>query len=89
MRDPDAVVVRRAWVHCPRCTDHTSCQSCEAGHCCERHWRFLLESEGRYLFLQCPRCRYRWWHDTRFGVGGRLVGMADLPGFPPDEAQVA
>jgi hypothetical protein len=27
-------------------------------------------SQARLLFLQCPTCMYRWWHDTECGVGG-------------------
>jgi hypothetical protein len=29
------------------------------------------------MFLQCPTCMYRWWHDTECGVGG------DRPDYNP------
>ncbi|MGI8815991.1 MAG: hypothetical protein ACR2G2_12145 [Pseudonocardia sp.] len=89
MRDPEASMERRAWASCTRCADHVGCADCEAGRSCERHWRFLLHAEGRYLFLQCPTCAHRWWQDTRFGVGGRPSGTMDLPHWPDDETGVA
>ena len=49
----------------------------------ERHWTFLLAAEARRIFVQCPRCWTRWWHDTGFGVGDRpesLNAPLILPG---------
>jgi hypothetical protein len=91
VRDPAAALSRRAWVGCERCADGAECGRCVAGHCCERHWRYLLDIDGPNLFVQCPACLHRWWHDTGFGAGGRPLGPADLPSFPddPGEARVA
>lgn len=71
MIDPDALLSRRAWVACPRCHDSAGCRSCRAARTCSEHWRYLLGAEGRRIFVQCPSCRYRWWHDTGFGAGVR------------------
>lgn len=64
MLDPDADLGRRAWLPCPRC--------------CDVHWRYLLANETRLVFLQCPGCMYRWWHDTEFGVGHNQPNPPDL-----------
>jgi hypothetical protein len=85
MRDPQADIARRAWTACPLCVNHEDCDVCEAGHTCEWHWRYLLAAEGRQLFLQCPTCWHRWWHDTYFGVGDRpahITAESDLLGWP-------
>ncbi|MFC4942675.1 hypothetical protein [Pseudonocardia sp. GCM10023141] len=83
VRDAAADICRRAWTGCPGCADERGCESCASGRTCETHWRFLLAAEGRRLFLQCPGCWHRWWHDTGFGVGGRKPEHDDLPDFPP------
>ena len=75
MRDAAADIGRRAWTGCPRCADHTGCTTCRGGRRCETHWRFLLAVEGRRLFVQCPACWHRWWHDTGFGAGNRPRGL--------------
>ena len=46
------------------------------------HWRFLLAAEGRRLFVQCPGCWHRWWHDSGFGVGDRPRDLDAVPDFP-------
>ncbi len=84
MRDPDARPDRRVWTGCVVCPDGSDCPECDGRRTCERHWRFLLDAQGRRVFLQCPRCLHRWWHDTRFGVGGREHDVEDLPA--PSEA---
>lgn len=59
------------------------CRSCRQGRSCERHWTFLLAAEARRIFVQCPRCWTRCWHDTGFGVGDRPESLNDpliLPG---------
>jgi hypothetical protein len=91
MRDPAADVGRRAWIGCERCADGAECARCVAGRYCERHWRYLLDTDGPNLFVQCPACLHRWWHDTGFGTGGRPLGLADLPTFPdvPGEGRAA
>lgn len=71
MIDSDAVLGRRAWVECARCDHGAACAACRAGHTCGDHWRYLLAADGRRIFVQCPACRYRWWHDTGFGAGSR------------------
>lgn len=43
---------------------------------CDLHWRYLLTNETRLVFLQCPSCVHRWWHDTEFGVGDTGMGLA-------------
>ncbi|NMH97941.1 hypothetical protein [Pseudonocardia acidicola] len=82
MRDPQADIGRRVWVACPRCDDQVHCAACAAGRSCETHWRFLLGAEGRRVFVQCPGCWHRWWHDTGFGVGDRPAGLDEVPDFP-------
>lgn len=68
--DADADICRRAWVGCETCTQaHQACSTCRDGRTCEWHWRYLLATTGRHLFLQCPACLRRWWHDTHFGHG--------------------
>jgi hypothetical protein len=49
----------------------------------------MLHAEGRYVFLQCPACKHRWWQDTRFGAGDRPISAADLPNWPGGTSQVA
>ncbi|WP_214368657.1 hypothetical protein [Pseudonocardia sp. H11422] len=82
MRDPQADIGRRAWVACPRCADHAGCAPCHDGRSCETHWRFLLAAEARRIFVQCPGCWYRWWHDTEFGAGDRPADVDQVPAFP-------
>ncbi len=50
------------------------------------HWRYLLANESRLLFLQCPSCLHRWWHDTEFGV---VDNWPDPPDFPTSPGQAA
>lgn len=87
MIDPDAALDRRAWIRCPYCRED-SCTACAAGTSCSRHWRYLLASEARMVFVQCPRCCHRWWYDTGCGVGDRRPWLYELPDFPlsPGEA---
>ncbi|MBV9057743.1 MAG: hypothetical protein JOZ09_01115 [Pseudonocardiales bacterium] len=68
MLDADADPGRRAWVACPSCDD--GCMTCANQKTCDLHWQYLLASEARLLFLQCPVCMRRRWHDSRCGVGG-------------------
>jgi primosomal protein N' len=82
MLDPAADLGRRAWVACERCDDGAACASCAASASCEQHWRYLLEAARRHLFLQCPACHHRWWHDSGFGVDDRGSTLTDLPEFP-------
>lgn len=89
MRDAHADLSRRAWATCPRCMDEAGCAACERGRTCESHWRYLLSAEGRRLFVQCPGCWHRWWHDTGFGVGDRPGGLDDLPEFPASDDTAA
>jgi len=79
MRDPDADMSRRVWVACSRCSSARGCRTCRDARTCPQHWSYLLAAEGRRLFVQCPHCWHRWWHDTRFGVGD---GPADLDRQP-------
>lgn len=37
----------------------------------------VLAAEARRIFVQCPRCWARWWHDTGFGVGDRPRQLND------------
>ena len=76
MLDANAHLGRRAWVACPSC-GNGGCASCAAGKTCDLHWQYLLASQARLLFLQCPVCMFRWWHDTQCGVGG------DHPDYDP------
>lgn len=89
MRDPNADVGRRAWARCPRCAGGSGCPACATGRSCETHWRFLLAAEGRRLFVQCPGCWYRWWHDTGFGAGEHRLGVVGVPDFPARGVRVA
>jgi hypothetical protein len=82
MRDAQADIARRIWSACPHCADQRDCADCQAGRSCESHWRFLVAARGRHLFVQCPGCSHRWWHDTRFGDGDRPPTVEELPGFP-------
>lgn len=85
MLDPDANLGRRAWLPCPRCCDD-GCFTCAVGTMSDLHWRYLLANETRLLFLQCPGCLHRWWHDTEFGVGD---SRPDPPDFPASPGQAA
>ncbi|MGD9528109.1 hypothetical protein [Pseudonocardia sp.] len=76
MIDADALAGRRAWLACVRCDDGAACAHCRDSRTCEEHWRYLLSAEGRRLFVQCPECRHRWWHDTGFGSGDRTERTA-------------
>ena len=82
MIDADAAAGRRAWLACTRGDDGDHCTACEAGRTCEEHWRYLLGVEGRRIFVQCPACRHRWWHDTGFGSGDWTD--RSLPAWPLD-----
>jgi hypothetical protein len=84
--DAAADPTRRAWAPCPRCADHTGCEPCTGARTCEAHWRYLLAAARRQLFLQCPGCRHRWWHDTGFGVDDRPAHVDELPLMPPSPA---
>ncbi|MQA12672.1 MAG: hypothetical protein GEV09_00440 [Pseudonocardiaceae bacterium] len=86
MRDAAADIARRAWLDCPRCAGAADCATCRAGRTCDTHWRYMLGSAGRNIFLQCPECLHRWWHDTGFGVGDRPPGIGDVSGFWTDVA---
>jgi len=83
MRDPQADICRRAWTGCPRCADERGCGPCTSGRSCESHWRYLLAADGSRLFVQCPGCWHRWWHDTGFGVHDRPHGLDVEIEFPP------
>jgi hypothetical protein len=86
MYDPDAYVGRRAWLRCPRCP-HDNCGSCRRGAACTQHWLYLLASDSRLVFVQCPNCLQRWWHDTGHGVGHRPdFPQPALPGIPDEAA---
>jgi hypothetical protein len=69
MLDADVYPGRRAWVSGPSC-GNAGCASWAARKTCDLHWQYLLASQARLLFLQCPACLYRWWHDTKCGLGG-------------------
>jgi len=88
MLDPDADLGRRAWLPCPRCRDD-GCAACAAGTTCGQHWRYLLANDTRLVFLQCPICRHRWWHDTEFGVGARPPEYYQLPDSPASPGEAA
>jgi hypothetical protein len=81
MRDPAARIDLRAWAACVACPDGRDCPDCAGRRRCERHWRHLLQADGRQVFLQCPWCLYRWWHDTGFGAGRRPLGTTDVTGL--------
>lgn len=91
MRDAGADLARRAWVRCPRCPSAArgaaaaECSDCRRGRACHDHWSFLLAAEPRHLFVQCPQCWHRWWHDTEFGAADRPADL-DLPPAWPDAA---
>lgn len=84
MRDAAADLGRRAWVRCPRCPS-ARCSDCHRGRACGAHWSYLLAAEVRHLFVQCPRCWHRWWHDTGFGAADRPAQL-DLPPAWPEAA---
>lgn len=84
MLDADADPCRRAWLRCARCADSTGCPECAQRRHCEAHWRYLLAADGRHLFVQCPVCLHRWWHDTGFGRCDRPAALAALPEAPAD-----
>ncbi|MGH3908122.1 MAG: hypothetical protein ACRDTE_28665 [Pseudonocardiaceae bacterium] len=88
MLDPDVHPGRRAWLPCPRCGDD-DCPTCARGATCDRHWRYLLGNEQRRVFLQCPACHHRWWHDTGFGVGDHRPDRSRLPDFPASPGEAA
>jgi hypothetical protein len=78
MRDPAARIDRRVWTSCTACPDGADCTECGGGRNCTEHWRYLLDTDGRQVFVQCPRCLHRWWHDTRFGAGSRPAGVTEV-----------
>lgn len=78
MLDPGARVDRRVWTACAACPHGQACPDCRGGRSCEHHWRYLLDTDGAQVFVQCPSCLHRWWHDTRFGAGGRPADVTDL-----------
>ena len=70
---------RRAWVACPRCGDHRACEPCRRNRSCADHWRYLLDAARSRLFLQCPTCMHRWWHDSGFGRDDCPAHLDALP----------
>lgn len=76
MLDADADRGRRAWVVCPSCGNEGS-MTCAIRKTCDLHWQYLLANQARLLFLQCPMCMQRWWHDSQCGAGG------DRPDYNP------
>lgn len=88
MLDRNADLGRRAWLRCPRCPDE-ECSACAAGATCGRHWCYLLANETRLVFLQCPVCWHRWWHDTGCGVGDNRPDRRELPDFPASPSEAA
>jgi hypothetical protein len=83
MLDPAARIDRRVWTSCSACPDGSNCPTCQSGRTCDQHWRFLLDVDGSHLFVQCPNCFHRWWHDTGFGAGGRPAGVTEVAQFWP------
>lgn len=67
MIDANADIARRAWVRC------TPCGSDEG--------LYLLATESRYIFVNCPACGARFWLDTKCGTG-RPDHVDDLPEWP-------
>jgi hypothetical protein len=53
--DPAADPARRVWLTCPPCGS-------KAG-------LYMLASEPRFVFVQCPDCYARYWLDTQCGCG--------------------
>lgn len=53
--DPAADPARRVWLPCTPCGNNTGL--------------YLLASEPRYLWVQCPDCLARYWLDTHCGHG--------------------
>ncbi len=89
MLDADADLGRRAWLPCPRCCCDDGCSTCAVGSSPELHWRYLLANEARLVFLQCPGCLHRWWHDTGFGAGEEQPSPTQLPDSPASPGQAA
>jgi hypothetical protein len=54
--DPAADKARRVWTTCPDCGVK------------DPKGAYMLGYERSLVFAQCPRCFYRWWHDTGFGA---------------------
>jgi len=85
--DPRADIGRRAWAAaCPVCKAGANCPDCQAGQNCSKHWNFLLGGKpGRpgILELQCPRCGFKWSHDTQYGAASngsrRFYELERLP----------
>jgi len=48
-----------------------------------------LANEARLVFLQCPCCLYRWWHDTGAGVGDNQPNPHQLPDSQASPGQAA
>jgi len=53
--DPAADPARRVWLTCTPCGSTAGL--------------YMLDSEPRYVFVQCPDCLARYWLDTRCGAG--------------------
>ena len=68
MLDPAADPARRVWVTCAPCGS-------KAG-------LYLLESEGRIVWVQCGTCFARFYLDTRCGAGNRPEFIDDQPAWP-------
>ncbi|HEY6422194.1 MAG TPA: hypothetical protein VIY28_02880 [Pseudonocardiaceae bacterium] len=64
MLDPQADVGRRVWVPCRYCGDNAAL--------------YLLASEVNLVWVQCPSCLRRWWHDTGVGKGGHPKDLNDV-----------
>jgi hypothetical protein len=62
MLDPQADPGRRAWLPCPSCGDTPL---------------YLLDYDINLIWVQCPTCLRRWWHDT--GVGHRRPPSSCAP----------
>lgn len=83
MLDPAARIDRRVWTGCAACRHGADCPDCQAERSCPEHWRYLLDADRAQVFVQCPNCLHRWWHDTRFGAGSRPADATDLTGGRP------
>jgi hypothetical protein len=55
MLDPEADIARRVWMTCTPCGSTAGL--------------YLLASEPRFVWVQCPDCFARFWLDSGCGVG--------------------